>query len=96
MEFLRNEGFTEQEISKILDKYDKDEVSMLCVDTCGVIELIRFMKEYGIKNIPKLMFERLDIFYLPKSKIEELFSHYEKDSVILALDYDSSFFDEIR
>jgi len=96
MEFLKNEGFTEIEISKILDKYDEDEISMLCTDIDGVVELIRFMREYGIKKIPKLMFERLDIFYLPKSKVEELFSHYEKDSVILALDYDSSFFDEMR
>ena len=95
MYFLKDKGFTKEEIGKIIDKYDEDIIDSLILNQDVVEEVVDYMREFGIKDIPRLMYERIDIFYLPKSRIEELFSHYEKDSVIKSLDYDASIFDEM-
>ena len=95
MEFLKSNGFTDKDINDILDKYDEDTINSFLFNRSNVEEVIEYFKEYGIKNIPKLVLERIDIFYLPCSKIKELFSHYEKKSVIETLDYDASIFDEM-
>lgn len=95
MEFLINNGFTTDEVKEILNKYDSDTIDTFLFNQDNVEEVISYLKEYGIKDIPKLMLERIDIFYLPCSKIDELFSQYEKQSVIDTLDYDASIFDEM-
>ena len=96
MEFLKNSGFTNQEIEEIIEKYDDDTIETLVFNKDLVEETINYFKEYGIKNIPKLMLDRVDIFYVPLNTIKKLFSHYEKDSVIASLDYDASIFDEME
>jgi len=95
MDFLKNKGFTKEQIESIINKYDDDTLDTFKFNQDIVEEIIDYMNEFGIKDIPKLMLERIDIFYLPKVKIEELFSHYEKESIIKALEYDSTIFDEM-
>lgn len=95
MEFLKNSGFTDNDINAILDKYDEDTISSFLFNKNNVKEVIKYLKEYGIRNVPKLMLERIDIFYIPCIKVKELFSHYEKNSIIETLDYDASIFDEM-
>ena len=96
MKFLKNNGFTEEEIKEIIDKYDRDTIKELVFYQDLVEERIDYLKEYGIEDIPRLMLERIDIFFVPLKKIKELFSHYEKDSVVASLNYDASIFDEMR
>ncbi|MBQ7136813.1 MAG: hypothetical protein IJO43_02400 [Bacilli bacterium] len=95
MEFLKNKGFSDEQINLLLSVYDKEIIETFLLNKDNVVEVIDYLKEYGIKDIPKLMIERIDIFYLPYKVIDELFSHYEKDSVIATLDYDASIFDEM-
>lgn len=96
MQFLRDNGFTDEEIDKIVNNYDEDTLNTFKANSDNLVEVIKYLKEYGILDIPKLMFERIDIFYLPVFKIKDLFSHYEKESVIKVLNYDSSMFDEME
>lgn len=95
MKFLKNKGFTDEQIDSILDIYSEEIIDTFLLNKENVIEVIDYLQAYGIKDIPKLMMERIDIFYLPYTTIMELFSHYEKDSVIATLDYDASIFDEM-
>lgn len=95
MEFLKNNGFSIEEINEILNKYDEDTIDTFLFNQDNVEEVIAYFKDFGILNIPKLMLERIDIFYLPTIKLKELFSHYEKESIIQSLDYDASIFDEM-
>lgn len=95
MDFLRNKGFSDKEIQEILKIYDEEIIDTFLLNKENVIEVIDYLKDYGIKDIPKLMMERIDIFYLTYTTIAELFSHYEKQSVIETLDYDAAIFDEM-
>lgn len=96
MQFLKNKGFTNDEIKMIIDKYDSDTINTFLESEDNVVEVIDYLNDFGIIDVPKLMLQRIDIFYIPVSKISELFSHYEKDSIIKALDYDASIFDEMK
>ena len=78
-----------QETTKYLESLNGN---FQILDTSG----IDYLNDFGIIDVPKLMLQRIDIFYIPVSKISELFSHYEKDSIIKALDYDASIFDEMK
>lgn len=96
MQFLKNKGFTIDEIKMITDKYDADTINTFVENKDNVVEVIDYLNNFGIIDVFKLLIQRIDIFYIPVSKIDELFSHYEKDSVIKALDYDPSIFDEMK
>ena len=74
MKFLKNNGFTDEEIEEIVDKYDKDTIKELVFYQDLVEEVIEYFKEYGIEDIPRLMLERIDIFFVPLKKIKELFN----------------------
>ncbi len=95
MEFLKSKGFSDEEIEALLNKYSTEDIELCTFNQDNILEVIDYLKDYGIKDVPKLMLERLDIFYLPYQKIEELFSKYEKESVITSLEYDSTMFDEM-
>ncbi len=95
MEFLKDNGFTEEEIKAIVDKYDDSDIDLFLFNKDNVLEVITYLKEYGIKDIPRLLLERMDIFFLPAKRVAELFSKYEKESVIASLAYDATMFDEM-
>ncbi len=95
MQFLKDYGFTDHDIDDLEKKYGDEDLKLFIFNQDNVIDVIQNLQEYGIKDIPKLMLERIDIFYLPWERLEELFSRYEKDSVIASLDYDAAIFDEM-
>jgi len=95
MEFLKNKGFTDEEINNIVSKnYDTLDSFSLISD--NVEDVIDYLKDYGIKNIYGLMLDKIDIFYLPVSKLQEIFSHYDKDYIIKSLYDDPYIFDELN
>ena len=39
-------------------------------------DVIDYYYSYGIRNIPRLMYDRIDIFYLPVERLRQIFSYY--------------------
>lgn len=95
MDFLRNKGFTLEEINKIIDKY-RDTLDSFELISDNVEDVIDYLDSYGIKNVPELMYNRIDIFYFPVSKLMEMFSHYSREYIINSLNEDPSIFDELK
>lgn len=95
MDFLRNKGFTEEEINKIIYKY-ADTLDSFEMISDNVEDVIDYFDSYGIKNVPKLMYNRIDIFYIPVDRLMEIFSHYSREYIINYLDQDPSIFDELN
>jgi len=96
MEFLKSKGFSNFEINKITERYNSDILYNFSFNSDNVSEVIDYFVEYGIKNIPKLMLERIDVFLVAVENLKEIFSHYEKEYIIRVLDEDSSIFDELE
>jgi len=95
MEFLRNKGFTEEEIKKLTNKYSGTLDSFEFISD-NVEDVIDYLESYGIKNIFDLMLQRIDIFYLPVNKLMEMFSHYPKEYIVNSLREDPNIFDELQ
>jgi hypothetical protein len=95
MKFLKNKGFSDEEISLIIDKYDEQTISNFSLISDNVEEVIDYLREFGIKNVNKLILDRIDIFFIPVFKLNEIFSHYDSEYIIEILDNDPSRFDEL-
>lgn len=95
MDFLKKYNFNEEQIENIKNKYDDDSIDSLILIQDNVEEVLEYLINFGIKDVYKLMLDRIDIFFIKKDVIEELFSKYEAESIIATIDYDSSMFDEI-
>lgn len=95
MEFLKNKGFTDEEILLIVNKYE-DSLDTLEMISDNIEDVIDYFNSYGIKNIPKLMYDRIDIFYLPVERLRQMFSHYNRSHLIESLEKDAFCFDELN
>lgn len=95
MKFLKNKGFSDEEIKLIVDKYDEQTLSNFSLVSDNVEEVMGYLKEFGIRDVNKLIIDRIDIFFIPVFKLNEIFSHYDSDYIIESLDKDSSIFDEL-
>lgn len=95
MEFLKNKGFTKEEIAMIVRKY-YDSIDTIEMISDNIEDVIDYFDSYGIRNIPKLMYNRLDIFYIPVDKLMEIFSHYSREYIIDYLDKDPAIFDDLN
>ena len=92
MDFLKNKGFTNEEILLIVNKYE-ESLDTLDMISCNIEDVIDYFNSYGVRNIPKLMYDRIDIFYLPVEYLRKIFSHYNREYLIESLDKDASCFD---
>lgn len=95
MKFLKNKGFSDEEIKLIVDKYDEQTLFNFSLVSDNVEEVIDYLKEFGIRDINKLIIDRIDIFFIPVFKLNEIFSHYDSEYIIESLNKDSSIFDEL-
>jgi hypothetical protein len=95
MDFLKNKGFTDEEINKIINKYNGSLDSFMFISD-NVEDVIDYLDSYGIKNVAELMLQKIDMFYLPVDKIMELFSHYNREYIIESLEEDPAIFDELK
>lgn len=94
MQFLKNKGFTDEEVNRICTKYEGTLDNFEFISD-NVMDVIDYFESYGIKDIPELMFQRIDIFYLAVEKLKDIFSHYDKDYIIESLNKDPAIFDEL-
>ena len=95
MKFLKNKGFSDEEINLIVNKYDEQTISNFSLISDNVEEVMDYLRDFGIRNVKKLVFDRIDIFFIPVFKLNEIFSHYDSEYIIESLDEDPSIFDEL-
>ena len=60
MDFLKNKGFTDEEINKIINKYNGSLDSFMFISD-NVEDVIDYFNSYGIKNVAELMLKKIDI-----------------------------------
>ena len=94
MDYLLNKGFTLNDINNIISKYDSDIIDNCKYTYSNVEKVIDYLKEFGIRNIPNLMLERIDIFFVSPNVLKRIFSHYDQDYIINSLDNNPDLFDE--
>ena len=94
MDYLLNKGFTVEDINRIIDKYDDDIIDNCKYTYSNIEDVIDYLKEFGVVDIPGLMLERIDIFFVSTNVLKRIFSHYNKSYIINSLDKEPDLFDE--
>lgn len=94
MDFLLNKGFTVEDINKLIDRYDSDMIDNCKYTYSNIEDVIDYLKDYGVRDIPGLMLERIDIFFVSPNVLKRIFSNYDKAYIINSLNDDPDLFDE--
>lgn len=76
MSFLLEYNISDDTIKKIIENHEESMIfSVLCFKE-NVLEVIRYLESIHIEVLDELLINRLELFLLPKRKIQERFEKY--------------------
>ena len=79
MNFLKKMGISNKAVQELLRKYEPEVINNAMLDEKKIVEVIFFLKRYGLTCLEELILYDLTFFFLGKEKIKELL---EKDSSV--------------
>ncbi len=76
MSFLLEYNISDDTIKKIIENHEESMIfSVLCFKE-NVLEVIRYLESIHVEVLDELLINRLELFLLPKRKIQERFEKY--------------------
>ena len=76
MSFLLEYNISDDTIKKIIENHEESMIfSVLCFKE-NVLEAIRYLESIHVEVLDELLINRLELFLLPKRKIQERFEKY--------------------
>lgn len=76
MSFLLEYNISDDTIKKIIENHEDSMIfSVLCFKE-NVLEVIRYLESIHVEVLDELLINRLELFLLPKRKIQERFEKY--------------------
>lgn len=76
MSFLLEYNISDDTIKKIIENHEESMIfSVLCFKE-NVLEVIRYLESIYVEVLDELLINRLELFLLPKRKIQERFEKY--------------------
>ncbi len=91
MEFLKNHGYTDDDIKEIIDNNYEDIIENLDLNQEKVEEIIDYLTGIGIEQdtIKEIFKYQIGLFFRTIDEIKTSFDEYELDSVVKSLNYDA-------
>ena len=83
--YLKDFDITDEEISDIIKTYDNDLLNNLNFSKKNVREIIKYLKEFGVKDIYNVFKKRIDLFFLPLSLVKQNFTKLDKNMLLYIL-----------
>lgn len=90
MEFLKEVGFTSDDIERIkYYNYDYIETNLI-ENKENVIEILKYLEEIGVEKgtIKEIFMYQVGLFFKTKEEIKTSFDEYEISSIVKSLNYD--------
>lgn len=90
MDFLKQLGYTEQDINDIKD-YNYDYIlDNIIINKEKVEDIIEYLLSIGIERntIKEIFMYQVGLFFKAKEEIKTSFDEYEIDSIVKSLNYD--------
>lgn len=90
MDFLKQLGYTEQDINDIKD-YNYDYIlDNIIINKEKVEDIIEYLLSIGIERntIKEIFMYQVGLFFKSKEEIKTSFDEYEIDSIVKSLNYD--------
>ena len=95
MEFLLEEGFSEELIEKMKQKYEDSTLSMLQLEQENALEVIHYFQKIGITRIEDLLLSYIEIFTKDVEEVKNAFLKHNVKEVVNAVNEDISVIDFI-
>ena len=90
MEFLKDLGYIDSDINKVIESNYPYIIENLELNKENVKEIINYLLEIGIEKsvIIEIFVFQVNLFFKTKEEIKTSFDEYEIDSIIKSLNYD--------
>ena len=90
MDFLKQLGYTEQDINNIKDYNYDYTLDNIIINKEKVEDIIEYLLSIGIERntIKEIFMYQVGLFFKSKEEIKTSFDEYEIDSIVKSLNYD--------
>ena len=95
MQFLLENGFTQELIDKLTLKYDEGILDVFQIEKRNVIDVIEFFRQIGIENIEELMLFRIELFTKDVEEVKEIFDDDHVEEMVHEINEDILNIDKI-
>ncbi len=92
MEYLKDFGFSESDITDIKNSNDSNIIENLELNKNNIIEIVRYLFEIELERatIKDIFMEQVNLFFKTKNEIKMSFDEYEIDSIVKSLNFDAN------
>ena len=92
MEYLKDFGFSESDITDIKNSNDSNIIENLELNKNNIIEIVRYLFEIELERatIKDIFMEQVNLFFKTKNEIKMSFDAYEIDSIVKSLNFDAN------
>jgi hypothetical protein len=95
LEFLKNYNISDNVIKKVEKENSSANIYNLNCNLEEASLIIEYFNELGLTCIDNLLIYRIDIFFKSLDEIKKMFSKYETNSLVQALNNDYNIINEI-
>lgn len=95
MDFLIEEGFQEKLIYDLESKYDDGVIDLIEIECENIKDVIKYLKEIGIKNIDELMLGYIELFLKDVEEVKKAFDKFDIPDVVNAINNDVTYIENI-
>ena len=96
MDYLKDFGFTVEEIKYLCDELDEEDVHELIIHENRVINILKYLKSIGLENIKDVVRCRTELFYINSSIVKKAFSNVDLEKTVKLINEDISNFDLVN
>lgn len=93
MDYLKNIGFTSEEISSLMEVAPTKVINLLQENYKLVTENINYLKNLGVTNYKKIFMKYYDMFLMDNSNFVEIFNKYDTADLVDKLEKSIEIFD---
>lgn len=83
--YLKEFNITDEQLKDIINTYDNVLLKNLNFSKRNVKEIIKYLKDFGVEDIYKLLKYRIDLFFLPLSLVKQNFTKLDKNILVYIL-----------
>ena len=95
MDFLREEGFSEDVIKKMRQRYDSSVLDLFCLEQENVVDVIHYFQKIGIRPIDLLLQTRIEVFTKDINEVKDAFLKYNIKEIVGLINQDINTIDFI-
>ena len=82
MDFLLEEGFKEEIIKKMKQRYDSSVLDLFLLEQENVLDVIHYFQRIGIRVIDELLLTRIEIFTKDINEVKDAFLKHNIKEIV--------------